>query len=84
MEFTGDQIIEKYGKHYMHCKLNSLLPHEYEKTWPSSGYIVMKWKNELTKVKPKNNINVSYYTEKKIFCICFDNYSKYDIHDKRH
>ena len=51
MELTEDEIIQKYGKNCVHCKRNTLLPYEYEFTWFSCGFNVIKRKHELSKIQ---------------------------------
>ena len=45
MAMTEDEIIEKYAKRCMHCTRNTL-PYEFEGTFTSCGYNVIKRKNE--------------------------------------
>ena len=58
-----------------------LLPYEYEFSCISCGYIVIKWKNELNKIQRRktNFINRLKYAEHKIFCICIDVYTIYEV-----
>ena len=74
MEFTEDEILQKYAKECGHCKRNTLLPYEDEFTSLSCGYNLNKRKHELSKIQRKkiNFINRLKYAEQKIFCICID------------
>ena len=71
MEFTEDQMNEKYAKHSGHCLKTTLPPHEYELTAISSAYNVMKRKHELTNIQRKkiNFINRLKNAGLKLFCI---------------
>ena len=70
-------------KKCLHCLRNILLPYEYELTCLSSGYNVIKRKNELSKIQRKriNFINRLKYAEHKIFCICIEVYEIYESDD---
>ena len=83
MNFSEDEIIQKYAKRCRHCNRNTLLPYEYEFTCFSCGYNVNKRKNELSKIQRKkiNFINRLKYAEVKIFSICVDVYKIYEGDD---
>ena len=53
MELAEDEIIQKYGKRCGHCNRNTLFPYEYEVTFFSCGYNVIKRKHELSKIQQK-------------------------------
>ena len=74
MELSEDEVIKKYGKNCGHCNRNTLLPYEYEFTFFSYGYNVIKRKHQLSKTQGKkiNFINRLKYAELKIFRICVD------------
>ena len=74
MELTEYQFVEKYGKQCMQCLRKNVLPHEYERTCFSCGYIVMKRKNVLIKIQHKklDFNNRLKYSEKTIICLCRD------------
>ena len=80
MNFSEDEIIQKYAKNCGHGNRNTLLPYEYEFTCFSCGYNVNKQKHEPSKVQRKkiNFINRLKYSEQKIFCICIDVYDIYN------
>ena len=50
MNLNEDEIIQKYAKQCKHCSRNNLLPYGYEFTCISSGYNVIKRKNENSKL----------------------------------
>ena len=83
MELTEDEIIEKHGKHCVHCNQKTLLPYEYEITCFSCGYNVSKRKHELSKIQRKklNFTNRLKYAEVKLFSICVDVYKIYEGDD---
>ena len=83
MNFSKDEIIEKYAKRCGHCNRNTLLPYEYEWTCISCGYNINKRKNELSKIQRKqiNFINRLKYAEVKIFSTCVDIYKIYEGDD---
>ena len=76
MQLAADEIIEKGAKHCGHCSRNTLLPYEFEWTYFSCGFNVIKRKHELSKIQRKriNFINRLKYAELKIICICIDKY----------
>ena len=53
MELTEDEIFEKYGKQCGHCSRDTLLPYEYEFTFFSCGYNVIRQKHELSQIQRK-------------------------------
>ena len=83
MELTEDEIIQKYAITCRHCKLNTLLPYEYEWSCFSCNYVVCERKNELSKIQRKkiNFINRLKYAGVKIFSICVDLYKIYEGDD---
>ena len=83
MNLSEDHIIEKYGKQGQHCNRKTLHPNEYEFTYISCNYIVIRPKHELPKVQRKE-INFIYrlkYAERKIICICIEVYQLYEGND---
>ena len=42
MELSEDEITKEYAKKCGHCNRNTLLPYEYEWTYFSCGYNVIK------------------------------------------
>ena len=83
MNFSEDEIIEKYAKRCGHCNRNTLLPYEYEWTCISCRYNINKRKHELSKIQRKkiNFNNRLKYAEIKIFSICVDLYRFYEGSD---
>ena len=83
MEFTEDQINEKHAKHCIHCSRKTLLPYEYDFTYISCRYNVIKRKYELSKKSNKKIIfiiRINYADFKKI-CICIEVYKIYEGSD---
>ena len=83
MELTEDEIIEKHATRCGHCKRNTLLPYEYERTCISCGYNVIKRKHELTKSqrKGRNFNNRLNRLSSKIFCTCTHVKTIYESND---
>ena len=83
MEFSEDEIFEKYAKHCCHCSRNTLLPYQYDWTCISCGFNLIKRNHELSKIQRKqiNFNNRLKYAELKIFCISVDVYTIYDGND---
>ena len=65
MELTEDEIFGKYAKHCGYCNRKNLLPYEYEFTFTSCGYNVIKRKHEPSKTQEKKFINRLKYAEQK-------------------
>ena len=86
MELTEDEVIQKDAKNCDHCKRNTLLPYENERTCFSCRYNVNKRKHELSKMQRKkiNFISRLKYVEVKIISICVDVDKIYegDVFDK--
>ena len=55
MELSENETIERYPEQRLRCTPISLLPYEYEWTCFSGGYIVIKRKNQPTKIQRKKN-----------------------------
>ena len=56
MELSENKTELKNAKRCGHCNRNILLPYEYEFTCLTCGYIVIKRKNELSKIQRKKLI----------------------------
>ena len=86
MKLTEDEIIQKYAKQSLHCSRNTLLPYEYEWTCIICGYILIKRKQEFSKIQREKIkfIKRLEYAEQKVFCICIEVYqlSEGDDFDK--
>ena len=75
MELTEDETIQRYAKKCGHCNQNTLRPYEYEWSFLSCRFNLIKRKHELSKIQRKKNfINRIKYAKQKIFCICIDVY----------
>ena len=83
MELTEDEIIQKCAKHCGHCRLNTLVPYEYEWSCVSCCINLIKRKHELKKIQRKklNFINRLKYPQHKFFWICIEVYEIYEGDD---
>ena len=83
MNMSEDEIIQKYGRNYGHCKRKTLVPYEHEWSCFSCGFNVNKQKHELSKIQRKKNnfTNRLKYAEVKIFSICVDVHKIYEGDD---
>ena len=55
MELTEDEIIQSYAKKRGHCNRKLPFPYEYEFSFFSCGYNVIKRNHELFKIQRKKN-----------------------------